>query len=68
MRSGALILALVLASGPVGLRAQEDAAVVPLELPRIEVIPPDFVFQFRPRVEVPGRPTLAMVKNMNTRA
>lgn len=60
MRSGALILALVLASGPVGLRAQEDAAVVPLELPRIEVIPPDFVFQFRPRVEVPGRPTVAL--------
>ena len=33
-------------------------AVAPFE---VKVIPPDFVFRFAPRVELPGRPSLALV-------
>lgn len=64
MRTAALALAFALAPGPVCLRAQEAEAAAPspvgLEVPQIRVIPPDFVFQFRPRAEVPGRPTVAL--------
>jgi predicted acylesterase/phospholipase RssA len=33
-------------------------ALAPLE---VKVVPPDYIFRFSPRVEVPGRPTLALV-------
>ena len=35
-----------------------EASVAPFE---VKVIQPDFVFRFAPRVELPGRPTLALV-------
>jgi predicted acylesterase/phospholipase RssA len=35
-----------------------EASVAPFV---VKVIPPDFVFRFAPRVELPGRPTLALV-------
>ncbi len=38
--------------------APAAAATAPFE---VKVIPPDFVFRFAPRVELPGRPSLALV-------
>jgi predicted acylesterase/phospholipase RssA len=35
-----------------------EATVAPFE---VKVIPPDFVFRFAPQVELPGRPSLALV-------
>lgn len=63
MRSAALALAFALVHGASGLGAQAalTPAAAPVEPPQIRVIPPDFVFQFRPMAEVPGRPTVALV-------
>ena len=47
--AGALVSALLLAA---------EAPVAPFE---VRVIPPDDVFHFAPRVELPGRPSLALV-------
>ena len=48
--------AAILALAPALLMAAEGVA--PFE---VKVIAPDFVFRFAPRVELPGRPTLALV-------
>lgn len=57
--------ALVLAAGLV-LAAQAPAPPLPDPLPptdplAVRVIPPDFIFHFTPRVEVPGRPKVSLV-------
>lgn len=64
MRTAALALAFALVPGPAGLRAQEmepSAALATAgDLPQIRVLPPDFVFHFQPRAEVPGRPRVIL--------
>lgn len=61
MKAAALALAFALVPGPAaGLWAQGEAPAAPPGVPQIQVIPPDFVFHFQPRVEVPGRPRVAL--------
>jgi predicted acylesterase/phospholipase RssA len=63
------VLAALLAAGTAGgLGAREPAPVpAPAHPPEagpdftVTVVPPDGIFHFAPRVEVPGRPTLALV-------
>jgi predicted acylesterase/phospholipase RssA len=44
----------------VALPAQEAVAPLPAKL-AVRVIPPDYVFHFEPRAEVPGRPSVGLV-------
>ena len=43
------------------LPAQEAAPLTKAEKLSVTVIPPDFIFHFAPRAEVPGRPTVGLV-------
>lgn len=60
MKPAVLALAFALASGPADLRSQEAGISAPEALPQVRVVPPDFTLHFRPRAEVPGRPTVAL--------